>query len=825
MRLDFSSSKDFSSAIPIFPLRNNRSPPPSGMAQVIWNSDIDVYDPKIIPVPVARNIAKYLNIQELLTFALLSRNTYKTANDPSIWVQKLKDMEVWKLATSLPAKIDAKALSSPLLCFKGIIKKPEYAKAQVLEIFKALSPYYDDLQSNKSYNQLILFKDFQTPEEQSQILRNLLRYNKIDLNESTRVTTRDKINGILEIFENALLRELEIHYDIQEYEKASRFVKILIDLKNEQTLIDFFLQKTVFDNEGSTFFSVDQLDVENFFKVQPDQKDSPSDAPKIYGLNPERFDKFTEDLAAIFNEEARIIDLIFPVSIPMMYKVSEELISNQLMEVVMVLIDASKSNGAYLKTVPYLYDRLSRGFLPRLNPSSNVGDSYQRLLQELIDMLYESFAAEYTREEVLNFKNYSHDKISAWNDKISRKEAETSESILKYVKVETKNDFLTSFRKVFTINTSKDNKTTEDESIEIYSEMQAKAKILSENIKSLKEILSPELTLDILNEAKISLNRLMKFKEYSIAALRNDILSSIQEVFMNSIDMVGDAHLRPGFNKAIKYLKDYRPNDLTYINSKSEAFIEPLVLFFDLINMADLMIQMIDIFYKEEMIHKHENSILNPSLQSKKKLEGLVDKYVADGLNVGIDLLMNEIEATYKTYLKDTDYNPPSTSSMVFDGPTDAAKRAVKILDENIDLLVGSADKSIVEVFHQEIAERFFQIIVKILKKSTISVAGAINLISDFNLYYDFFYTHIKTNKKSVIPLFQALKKLGSIYIIGGNESKALGKLVSDLSKFNGIFRQEEIYEFVQRREDWPLIKRDVEKVMYGLSLGDCSIM
>lgn len=809
---------------------------------MIWNSDIDVYDPKIIPVLVAKNISKYLNVEELLTFALLSRNTYKTVNDPNIWVQKLKDMDVWKLgvdpAPNQPVKFDMKGLSSPLLCFKNIIRSPKGAKFQVLEIYKALSPYYNDLQSNKSYNQLLIFKDFQTPEEQSQILRNLLRYNTIDLNESTQESTRDKINGILEIFENALLRELEIHYDIQDYEKTNRFVRILIELRNQQTLIDFFLQKSIFDNEESTFFNVEELDVDNFFKVLED-KENPEQILNIeepdkhirYGLNPERFDKFVEDLAAIFNEEARIIDLIFPVTIPMMYKVSEELISNQLMELVMVLVDASKSRGAYLKTVPYLYDKLSRGFLPQLNPSINVGDSYLRLLQELIDMLYESFAAEYMREEVLNFKNYSNEKISVWNDKISRREAETSENILKYVKVETKNDFLTSFKKVFTINTStsKDEKSADDENIENYSEMQAKAKILLENIKSLNQILSPQLTLDILNEAKISLNRLMKFKDFSIAALRNDIFSSIQEVFMDLIDTVGEAHLRPGFNKAIKYLKDYRPNDLTYINSKSKSFIEPLVLFFDLINMADLMIQMIDIFYKEEMIHKkvvkHENSILNPSLQSKNKLEGLVDKFVADGLNVGIDLLMNEIEATYTTYLKEADYNPPSNSSMVFDGPTEAATRAVKILEDNIDLLVGSADKSIVEVFQQEIAERFFQIIVKTLKKSTISVAGAMNLISDLNLYYDFIFDHIKTNKRLVIPLFQALKKLGSIYIIGGNESKALGKLVSDLSKFNGIFGQEEIYEFVQRREDWPLIKRDVEKVMYGLSLGDCSIV
>lgn len=49
--------------------------------------------------------------------------------------------------------------------------------------------------------------------------------------------------------------------------------------------------------------------------------------------------------------------------------------------------------------------------------------------------------------------------------------------------------------------------------------------------------------------------------------------------------------------------------------------------------------------------------------------------------------------------------------------------------------------------------------------------------------------------------------------------------MISDLGKFQGLFTQEEIYEFVQRRADWIRVKRDVEKVMYGLGVKDCVIM
>ena len=75
------------------------------------------------------------------------------------------------------------------------------------------------------------------------------------------------------------------------------------------------------------------------------------------------------------------------------------------------------------------------------------------------------------------------------------------------------------------------------------------------------------------------------------------------------------------------------------------------------------------------------------------------------------------------------------------------------------------------------------------------------------NLYFKFINNYVKSNKRLVLPLYQALIKIGNIYLISGDDSKSIGKLVSDLSKFNGIFSQEEIYEFVQRRQDWPIIK------------------
>lgn len=783
------------------------------MAQVIWNSDIDVYNKDVMPLNIAKSIAGYLPVQDLLSFSQVSRNTNLAVSDPKLWISRLKVMDVWNGAISL-TKEDIKKnirgdyLNNPLTCMDYVYKSSKNAKYQVLKIYKCLQDYYTDLLINKSYNRLKIFKDFHTPDEQSRILKNLLKYNKIDYIEESRVVVYQKLVELFEIFENALLRELEIHFDIEDYERTKYFVNILIGLNNQQTLIDFFLQKSIFD-ENKELFNLERFNGEKYFKDGI--------------INVDVLDELIAQIADVFNEQSHIIDLIFPQTVPIMYKVCEELTSNQLSELLMMLIESSKKHVLYFQTVPLVYEKLNIDFIDHLNDSENLGESYRQLVRELLDMLYESFAAEYMREEVSSFKSETKNKLANWKETISKREAETSQKILENVKSETKNDFLTSFKNVFAIN-----KKGEDHESN-YSEIQAKAKILSENIKSMNKIFSPELIVETLNDVKNSNHRLLKFKNFSISSLRDDIFQSIQFLFIDVLELIGADHLNPGFERALTYLQTYNPNSPTFVNLSSntgENLDEPLVLFFDLINMADIIIQMIDIFYKEEirLVIKNENSVLNPSLQNKKKLEGLVDKYVADGLNIGIEILVYKIENIYKDNLKVSDFNPPSTTQDNF-GPTDAAKMAVLELEKNMNLLVDSADKSIVDVFQQEIAERFFQVIVKMLKTQTISTTGATNLISDLNLYFDFISDNVKTNKRLVIPLYQALKKIGNIYLISGDDYKAIGKLVSDLSKFNGIFSQEEIYEFVQRRLDWLVIKKHVEKIMYGFGFGDCLIM
>jgi recyclin-1 len=239
---------------------------------------------------------------------------------------------------------------------------------------------------------------------------------------------------------------------------------------------------------------------------------------------------------------------------------------------------------------------------------------------------------------------------------------------------------------------------------------------------------------------------------------------------------------------------------------------------------------MIEIFYSNELVSNkivNKNEFLNNTNQVKKQFESLLDNFVANGLNIGIDKLMDEIEFLFNALQLINDFNPkvkdPDNPEIINPGPTKCATRVVNLLSNHINLLNGSTEKGIIDVFQQEIGERFFQLICKNIKKRMISSTGAIILISDLNLYYDFIINVLR--QKNITPLFVGLKEVAQLYLIQTKDSKKLGKLIGDLNKFNGIFKQEEIYEFVQRRTDWFKIKKDVEKAMYGLGLIDCVIM
>jgi recyclin-1 len=134
-------------------------------------------------------------------------------------------------------------------------------------------------------------------------------------------------------------------------------------------------------------------------------------------------------------------------------------------------------------------------------------------------------------------------------------------------------------------------------------------------------------------------------------------------------------------------------------------------------------------------------------------------------------------------------------------------------------MLTGTTDKSMLDVFNGEVGLRLFTAICKHLKRQRISTDGAIKLIADMNLYFDYVRT---LRNQDLLAYFRALRELSQIYLIDPEHAKDMASVIADGDRFAGIFRAEEVYEYAQRRADWYHVRNKVERAMYGL---ECSVM
>lgn len=219
--------------------------------------------------------------------------------------------------------------------------------------------------------------------------------------------------------------------------------------------------------------------------------------------------------------------------------------------------------------------------------------------------------------------------------------------------------------------------------------------------------------------------------------------------------MLGPRHVKSGFDKAVEHLGQYDPREA---DSPSTG-VAPLITFLELVSIGDLIQQMVDVFYEQELIATNlsdRNDFLNPVAKEKKRFEQMLDERVAAGLNVGIDVLMAQVDHILATTQQATDFNPgallvepkhqqnqvhsqnqsqsqshqPQLQRQMDVGPSAAAERVVAVVEGHTRLLTGSTDKNVLDVFNQEVGIRLFAAVCKHIKRQRISVDGAIRLIS-----------------------------------------------------------------------------------------------
>jgi recyclin-1 len=370
-------------------------------------------------------------------------------------------------------------------------------------------------------------------------------------------------------------------------------------------------------------------------------------------------------------------------------------------------------------------------------------------------------------------------------------------------------------------------------------ELAAKAALMTTRLEGIKSLFSIEVALSLVHSAKASLGRVAVFIQLGGQA-GGEAREQCEAVFVTLLRILGNRHVKPGFDRAVTHLSQYNPRE---VSEHDQGGVAPLVTFIELVNVGDLISQMIDVFYEQQLAGPKiadRNDFLDPAGLAKKKFEQMLDESVAAGLNKGIDVLMDEVEYLCGTTQLPTDYNPvaaatpdPSSSTSSFEkhmskapggldmdiGPTRTAQRIRDLVASHTSMLVGSTDKSMLDVFNGEVGLRLFTAVCKHLKRQRVSTEGAIKLIADMNLYFEYVRT---LKNQDLLEYFKALRELSQIYLIDARHAKEMATIIADGDRFGGIFRAEEVYEYAERRADWYQVRKDVERAMYGL---ECCLM
>ncbi|CAK7269893.1 F-box protein: endocytic membrane traffic, recycling ReCYcling 1 [Sporothrix epigloea] len=435
-------------------------------------------------------------------------------------------------------------------------------------------------------------------------------------------------------------------------------------------------------------------------------------------------------------------------------------------------------------------------------------------------------------------------------------------------------------------------------------ELAAKAALMTSRLEGIKSLFSLEMALSLVHAAKISLGRAAVFIQLGGQAA-GEAREQCETIFVVLLRILGNGHVKQGFSRAVDHLSQYNPRTVpvrpmstiggaisgeangsgalekTAGNADAgpdDGGVAPLMTFIELVNVGDLISQMIDLFYEQQLAGPKiadRNDFLDPAGLAKKRFEQMIDESVAAGLNKGIDVLMDEVEYICATTQKPTDYYPeaaeavadsgsfflngtlssakssgssgdghstprsgrsatltgtpgggtPAASAVdVFAagdiGPTKTAQRVVALVRGHTNMLKGSTEKTMLDVFNGEVGLRLFTAVCKHLKRQRISMAGAVHVIADMTLYFDYVRT---LRNPDLLAYFRALRELSQLYLIDArHHAKEMALIIADGDRFGGVFRAEEVYEFAERRADWYQVKRNVERAMYGL---ECSLM
>ena len=669
-----------------------------------------------------------------------------------------------------PVSYKAPDASSRLKVLSQVRSLRGFARQEYGRVYGALAPFYLNAVRCENHTNATIFRTYRDPDQQAQMLSNVTKFSNSDMAQGWQ-QRNEKFAALVAAFEQAVSREFEQALDDGDVGgKMRKYAHVLVSLNGGHNGVETFISRS------SIISSRYQLG-------------NPMDCLGQKGsgtYSAEQSVKFFSNLSTAFNEQVGILDQVFPASVNTVVPFVQRIAKKVIAEYLTALFDeAHRTNiEAYLKAVSITCEQCLE-FAKSLRPTSASGDDFYEAVDEIIISIFEPHIDLYLREELEFFKKKSTSEVSNWEKRLSEQDASMESMFMANVNRQAdKRDFLTSFKKVVMMpvnvlpvfpmsspfgskpatakalvngetlpvpENASSQTSTRPSSPEIINgttinangattpipeppttELAAKAAIMNSRLEGIRSLFSIEVALNLVHMAKSSIERAAIFVKLG-GGFAKDARFQCELVFISLLQTLGTRHIKAGFDQAVDHLSNYNPHETT---DHKRSTVTPLITFLELVNVGDLIQQMIDVFYGQEMVAAKltdRDDFLNPSVKEKKRFEQMLDERVAAGLNKGIDVLMAEVEHVYATVQKAEDFNPGASTGASPDvmdiGPSEAANQIVEIVSSHTKMLVGSTDKNMLDVFNQEVSMRLFAALCKHLKRQRISVNGSIKLI------------------------------------------------------------------------------------------------
>ncbi|KAI8981081.1 exocyst complex component Sec10-like protein [Pilobolus umbonatus] len=808
---------------------------------------------RVIPPDVLIRIFRYVPVHSLANIALVSRRFKVLAYDDEIWDEKLqimRDNDTGALTNMLDKEETGSLIDSensiyinnkPLnTLIPGMSTDPYSARARAKstgqsrelfrQLYQQLLPYYTDLRDGNKESTKVL-KDYGgKPEDCGRILNMLVGFGQCHVVDDWMILN-EGINALSQYFESASLHQFEVAYDTNNMKDMKMYASALVSLNGGSTCMQTYVQK------HPIFY-------DNPFKPEDNFVDSPDD------LSP--FKKLMLLITEELKQQSSVVYEVFPEKMDAFYMFADRVFEDVIAEFVAQLLSRAMSfdTHLYLRTMSVILS-CTKKVINVLTSEDIPKNIEQDRGVNLLFKLFLPFLDDYLYEELNYAERVTKDSINEWNNRSIRNN-DISTRVTNQSRETFKRNYLAAFKKVITLpvdlvstaattiaspfqranvtvkeevkppsastssslisNKEKNNQPSDKQSSQNSQNNGKDANIQLESARQeldmLQNYISLEISLQLIHINKEAERRVQEFISIGFPGrMKLDIQRTYEQIFVQLLKNLGTLHIQPGFDSASARLSSYKPSN--------DEDVPPLTEFFELVHVADVIQQMIQLYYDEEITKNIDKfDFLNDVNKEKKTFERLLDDCVAHGMDQGIQILIVQVEYILSHEQNKEDYNP-ATGVVTELKPTKACQDVIKCLKTNTSMVMGAAEKGTMDLFFSEIGRRFFEILCKHLKSQTVNEVGGFRYISDMNAYYDFIVT---LRQKTITPYYLALKSLANLYII---ESAAdIKSLIHDLERYQGLMKIDDLFEFAACRSDWPVIKRVVQKDM-----TDCCIM